>query len=363
MSIARDILQKAVERDASDIHLKAEEPPFFRINGTLAASDLAKLSADDLKCIVLDILPEHLRKKPEPDQEMDFSHYEEDVGRFRVNVFMARHIPTIAFRYVKTHIRTIAELHLPSILEGLALRDSGLIVLCGPTNCGKSTTMAALLDHINQHQRCRIITVEDPVEYIFTDHESIITQREVGLDTPSFHSALKHVLRQDPDVIMIGEMRDSLSLSVAVSAAETGHLVLTTLHVATAAQAVHRILDFFPSNERDQVRLSLAANFAAALCQRLVPARSGGVMAAVEIMINTPTVRKLITENKLEVLSAAIETGTEDGMQSFNQALLKLIKSGTVSEKDGLLHSPNPEQLKMNLQGIFLDESRRILGE
>ncbi|MBI2442108.1 MAG: PilT/PilU family type 4a pilus ATPase [Lentisphaerae bacterium] len=363
MTIAHDILAKAVEMDASDVHLKAEEPPFFRVNGALVESGLSRLSADDLKCIVLDILPEHLKKKPEPELEMDFSHYEEEVGRFRVNVFMSRHVPTIACRYVKTSIRTIAELHLPDILENLAMLNSGMIVLCGPTNCGKSTTLAALLDHINRHQRCRVITVEDPVEYVFTDQQSVITQREVGLDTPSFHSALKHVLRQDPDVIMIGEMRDSLSLSVAVSAAETGHLVLTTLHVNTAAQSVHRILDFFPHNERDQVRMSVAVNLAAALCQRLVPARQGGVRAAVEIMISTPTVRKLIAENKLEVLPAAIETGTEDGMQSFNQALLKLIKNGAITEKDGLAHSPNPEQLKMNLQGIFLDESRRILGE
>jgi len=348
--------------DASDVHLKADSPPFFRVRGVLVESGLPKLSGDDLNRTALDILPAHLKKKPEPDLEMDFSHHEDGVGRFRVNVFMSRHIPTLAFRYVKTKIPTIAELHLPPILENLALADSGIIMLCGATSSGKSTTLAALLDCVNRHQRCRIITVEDPMEYIFTDIQSVITQREVGLDTPSFHSALKHVLRQDPDVIMIGEMRDSISLSVALSAAETGHLVLSTLHVNTAAQSVHRILDFFPNNERDQARMTLASNLAAVLCQRLVPTKQGGVMAAVEIMINTPTVRKLISENKLDVLQAAIETGTEDGMQTFNQALLKMIKSGTVSEKDGLACSPSPEQLKMNLQGIFLDEGRRILG-
>ena len=362
MSIVRQILQKAVETNASDVHLKADAQPFFRVNGVLVESGLPKLGGDDLTHAVLDILPAHLKNKPEPNQEMDFSHYEDEVGRFRVNVFMSHQIPTLAFRYVKTRIPTIESLHLPPILEKLALTDSGIIMLCGATSSGKSTTLAALLDCINRHQRCRIITVEDPVEYIFTDMQSVITQREVGLDTPSFHSALKHVLRQDPDVIMIGEMRDSISLSVALSAAETGHLVLSTLHVNTAAQSVHRILDFFPNNERDQVRMTLASNLAAVLCQRLVPVKQGGVMAAVEIMINTPTVRKQISENKLDILQAAIETGTEDGMQTFNQALFKLIKSGIVTEKNGLACSPSPEQLKMNLQGIFLDEGRRILG-
>ncbi len=363
MSIAHDILAKAVTMDASDVHLKAKAQPFFRVRGTLIESSLPKLNDDELKHIVQDILPAHLKNRAEPDLEMDFSHYEDGVGRFRVNVFMSRHIPTIAFRYVKTHIPTIEELHLPPILESLALKDSGVILLCGATSSGKSTTLAALLDCINRHQRCRIITVEDPLEYIFTDMQSVITQREVGLDTTSFHSALKHVLRQDPDVIMIGEMRDHTSLSVSLSAAETGHLVLSTLHVNTAAQSVHRILDFFPNNERDQVRMTLASNLAAVLCQRLVPAKQGGVMAAVEIMINTPTVRKLIADNKLDVLQSAIETGTEDGMQTFNQALLKMIKSGIVTECDGLACSPSPEQLKMNLQGIFLDEDRRILGK
>ncbi len=348
--------------DASDVHLKADATPFFRVHGGLLESGLPKLSEDDLTRTVQDILPAYLKNKPGLDLEMDFSHYEEGVGRCRVNVFMSHQIPTLAFRYVKTRILTIEELHLPPILASLALKDSGIIMLCGATSSGKSTTLAALLDCINRHQRCRIITVEDPVEYIFTDMQSVITQREVGLDTPSFHSALKHVLRQDPDVIMIGEMRDSISLSVALSAAETGHLVLSTLHVNTAAQSVHRILDFLPSNERDQARMTLAGNLVAVLCQRLVPVKQGGVMAAVEIMINTPTVRKLISENKLDILQASIETGTEDGMQTFNQALLKMIKSGIVTEKNGLACSPSPEQLKMNLQGIFLDEGHRILG-
>lgn len=362
MSSAHDLLALAVSREASDVHLKADAPPYFRVRGALIESGLPAVDRETLGRLMHDLLPPHLKARPEPGQEFDFSHHEDGVGRFRVNVFVARGIPTLAFRYVKTRIPTLQELFLPPILETLTLADSGIILLCGATSSGKSTTLAALLDCINSRQRCRIITVEDPVEYIFTDRQSVITQREVGLDTASFHSALKHVLRQDPDVIMIGEMRDPVSLSVALSAAETGHLVLSSLHVNSAAQSVHRILDFFPHAEREQVRLTLATTLVAALCQRLVPLKAGGVRAAVEILINTPTVRKLILENKLDTLPAAVETGTEDGMQTFNQALLKLIQSGLVSEEDGLAHSPAPEQLKMNLQGIFLDEGRRILG-
>ncbi len=362
MSMIRNILAKAVEVGASDVHLKPDEPPFFRVHGDLAESGFPRMSVDDMKCTVVDIMPEHLRGKGAPEPEMDFSHYEEGVGRFRVNVFLSRHLPTIAFRHVKTAIPSVEQLHLPPILEKLALNNSGVIMVCGATSSGKSTTLAAMINRINTTQRSRIITIEDPVEYVFQDIKSVITQREVGLDTPSFHSALKHVLRQDPDVIMIGEMRDQVSLAVAISAAETGHVVFSTLHANTAAQSVQRILNFYPAEERDQVRHSLASNLGAVICQRLVPATAGGVHPAVEIMINTPTVHKLMLDNKLETLHAAIETGVDDGMQTFNLALYQMIKSGIVSEKDGMDYSPNPEALKMNLQGIFLDQGRRILG-
>ncbi len=363
MSIIREILKKAVSLDASDVHLKAYEPPYFRVAGELIQSEFPKLSPDDLKCILVDIMPEHFRKKTEPPPEMDFSHFEEGVGRFRVNVFLARHIPTMALRYVKTHIRSVAELGLPAILEKLAMLPAGVIIVSGATGSGKSTTLAAMINTINQREKLRIITIEDPVEYIFEDINSVITQREVGLDTYSFHDALKYVLRQDPDVIMIGEMRDQTSFSVALSAAETGHVVFTTLHANTAAQSVIRILDLFKIEERDPIRMSMANNLAAIICQRLVPAIKGGVVPAVEILINTPTVRKLLLENRLETINAAVETGAEDGMQTFNQSLYKLIKNGIITEEAGLNHSPNPEALKMNLQGIFLDEGRRILGE
>lgn len=362
MSLTGNILKQAVALNASDIHIKPDKPPFFRINGQLVESGLPVVPAADVSALLNSILPAHLKKQEEPRNEMDFSYVEENVGRFRVNVFISRNLPAMSFRHVKERIPTIEELHLPPVLRKLALADSGLIMICGATSSGKSTTLAAMVDLINKNQCCRIITVEDPVEYIFRDNKSFITQREVGLDTISFHSALRHIVREDPDVIVIGEMRDHISFSVALAATETGHLVLSTLHVSSAAYAVHRILDFFPHDERDQVRITLANYLVAAICQRLVPEVEGGVLPAVEIMLNTPTVRKLIMENQLETLPAAIETGTEDGMQTFNQVLYKLVRSGEITEEIGLSHSPRPEALKMNLQGIFLDEGKRILG-
>jgi twitching motility protein PilT len=294
--------------------------------------------------------------------EADFSYEIEGVARFRVNAFVAQSIPTLAMRHVKTIIPTIEELHLPAQLKKLAASSRGIIIVSGATGSGKSTTLAALINEINQGERSRIITIEDPIEYFFTDKQSLITQREVGMDTESFQVALVRVLRQNPDVIMIGEMRDEPSFRTAITAAETGHGVLTTLHSSTASSAITRILQFFPPSEWAQLRMTLANTLQAVVCQRLLRGAQGGMVPAVEIMINTPTVRKLIEQDKLEVLPAAIETGAEDGMQTFNQAIYQLIKSGMVSQEEGMQYATNPGQLRMNLKGIFLDEARRILS-
>lgn len=362
MSIITEVLKKAVSLNASDVHFKLDQQPFFRVHSELAESGFAPTGANELKAITAEIVPEHLQSQRETAAELDFAYYEKGIGRFRVNVFLARHIPTIAMRHVKTEIPSFESLNLPESFSKLPEINTGIIMLSGATGSGKSTTLAAVIRSINSNKRYRIITIEDPVEYVFDDDRSIITQREVGLDTPSFHSALKYVLRQDPDVIMIGEMRDDISMRVSLRAAETGHIVLTTIHANTAALAVPRILDFFPPEEREQVRMSLAANLRAILCQRLLPRIGGGVAPAVEILFNTPTVRKLLQKNELEVLPAAIETGNDDGMQTFNQAIYKMIKTGIITETTGLEYSDHPESLKMNLKGIFLDESRRILS-
>ena len=219
-----------------------------------------------------------------------------------------------------------------------------------------------MLEHINSNFRRHIVTLEDPIEFVFEDNQSVIEQREVGLDTPSFSGALKSALRQDPDVIMIGEMRDSLSFAAAMSAADTGHLVLSTLHTTNASQSITRILDFFKADEREQVRRQLAGTLKAVICQRMIPAVDGTVVPAQEIMINTGTVKKLIEDNRLDKLAAAVETGVDDGMQDFNQALLKLVQAGKVTKEEALQRATNAQALEMNFQGIFLSQGKRILG-
>ncbi|HBA82911.1 MAG TPA: twitching motility protein [Verrucomicrobia bacterium] len=362
MPLLRELLAKAVALGASDIHLKSNKPPIFRIHAELIDGDPQVLEVEDVRLMVESILPPYLRARFDEEHQADFSLAEKDIGRFRVNAFMSSGMCTVVFRHVKSKIPNFQDLHLPAILEKLALSPRGIMLAAGTTGSGKSTSLAAVINHINHNERRRIISIEDPVEYVFEDIQSVISQREVGLDTLSFHASLKSVLRQDPDVIMIGEMRDAESFMAALSAAETGHLVLSTLHTGTAAQAIPRILDFFPASERDQLRMALADNMRAVFCQRLIPAVKGGVRPAVEIMINTPTVRKLIEKNLLEKLPAGIETGGEDGMQTFNQAIFKLIKAGEITEENGMRYAGNAEALRMNLKGIFLDEANRIIS-
>jgi twitching motility protein PilT len=362
MEYLHSLLKFAVNMGASDIHVKADHHATIRISGELFPVQVDPPSREQVEEIVRHIIPRHLEARLDREKEVDFSYLHENLGRFRANVYHQRGQLCIALRHVKSHIPTFADLHLPEQLEKIATAERGVIFVTGATGSGKSSTLAAMIDHVNQHEKCHIITLEDPIEYVFEDKQCVLEQREVGLDTLSFERALVHVMRQDPDVIMIGEMRDSQSFMAALAAADTGHLVMTTLHTTTAYSAISRILDFFPAHERDQIRRQLAANLQAIVCQRLVPAVAGGVAPAVEIMINTPIVRKLIEENRLDKLSAAIETSTEDGMQTFNQSLFKLVKAKMITEENALASATNPDALKMNFRGIFLDESRRILA-
>jgi twitching motility protein PilT len=247
-------------------------------------------------------------------------------------------------------------------IKSLAESPRGIVLLAGSTGSGKSTTLAAMIEHVNSNFKKHIVTLEDPIEFVFEDNQSVIEQREIGLDTGSFHSALKHVLRQDPDIIMVGEMRDATSFTAAMSAADTGHLVLSTLHTTTAALAVTRILDFFKAEEREQIRRQIAGTLRGVVCQRMVTTVDNKLAPAMEIMLNSPLVKKLLEENRLDKLSAAIETGTDDGMISFNQSLFNLVKSGRVTEKEALSKASNPQGLEMNFKGIFLDEGRRIIS-
>lgn len=362
MEIFHKILRAAVEGGASDVHLKINTPVVLRINRQLIAIEAPNPTSEWLNKVVDNIVPKHALRRLEEFREVDFSYFVPGIGRFRTNIFQQRGEWCIAMRYVKTQVPSFEELHLWPICRTIAESPRGIVLVAGSTGCGKSTTLAAMLEHINSHSRKHIITMEDPIEYVFEDNQCVIEQREIGLDTPGYEAALKHVLRQDPDIIMIGEMRDSTSFTAAMSAADTGHLVLSTLHTTNASQSISRILDFFQAEEREQVRRQLAGTLQAVICQRMVMSVNGSMVPAQEVLINTGTVKKLLEENRLEKLPAAIETGTDDGMQTFNQALFQLVKSGMVSQKEALAKASNPQALEMNFKGIFLDEARRILG-
>ena len=362
MEIFKRVLKAAIDGGASDVHIKVDSPIIVRIDGELIPIEAPKPTKEWMAKIIDEIVPGHLKERLQKEREIDFSYYSEGLGRFRTNLFQQKGTFAFAMRYVKTDIPSFEELGLLPQLKEIAMAPRGIVLVAGTTGSGKSTTLASMLQQVNMASARHIITLEDPIEFVFKDDKSVIEQREIGLDSLSFAAGLKHILRQDPDVIMIGEMRDSISFSAAMSAADTGHLVLSTLHTTNASQSVTRILDFFQPEERDQVRRQLAGTLKAVICQRMVGRAEGGVIPAIEILINTPTVRKLIEENRLDKLSAAIETGVEDGMQNFNQALFQLVKDRVVSEKEALAKATNAKALEMNFQGIFLDEGKRILS-
>ncbi len=362
MSALNETFKRALGEGASDIHLVEGKPPVFRVRGSLAVSDLPVLSHEALDRIVEDLLPQHQLEAFRDCHRADFSHAEEGIGRFRANLFRAKGAPAFVFRHVKSDVPDFETLRLPPLLAELAHFERGIILLAGTTGSGKSSTLAAIIDKINQTYNKRIITCEDPIEYMFTDKQATVTQREIGLDTLSFSDALRDMMRQDPDVILIGEMRDETTIRTGIMAAETGHLVLSTVHASSSSQAIPRILDVFPVHEQGAIRMALAGTDLVILCQRLIPAADGGRIPAVEIMINTPTVRKLLEKNKLEMLSSAIETGGSDGMQSFDQAIVKLIKENLITEAEGMRVATNAAAIEMQLKGIELQGQSRILG-
>jgi len=362
MELFHKILQVGVEGHASDVHIKIDGPVIYRISRDLVAAECPYPTAEWLNKVVHTITPPHLKQKLEDDREIDFSYHLPGIGRFRTNLFQQRGQFALAMRHVKSQVPAFEELGLPDTLKQIAESPRGIVLVAGSTGSGKSTTLAAMVEHLNANKKKHIITMEDPIEYVFEDNQCVIEQREVGLDTNSFHHALKHVLRQDPDIIMIGEMRDATSFMAAMSAADTGHLVLSTLHTTNASQSITRIMDFFKADEREQVRRQLAGCFRAVVCQRMAQTVSGRMTPAIEIMINTQTVKKMIEENRLDKLAAAIETGMDDGMINFNQSLFNLVKEGKITKEEALAKATNPQALEMNFKGIFSSEGRRILG-
>jgi twitching motility protein PilT len=354
----------AARNKASDIHLKTGQKPILRINTAIHEVGNKVLGGDDVRKLMYDIMTEQQRDRFETEHDLDFAYSLSGVGRFRINVFQERGAIAAAMRRVNTSIPGFADLNLPASVKRITDFESGLIIIAGPTGCGKSTTLACILDHINATQRAHMITIEDPIEYLFQDKKSFVNQREIGIDVPDFHQALKYVVRQDPDVILIGEMRDYVSFDAALMAAETGHLVFATIHSSSAPQTIGRLLDLFPTERQPLIRQSLAFNLRAILCQRLLPASKEGVkmVPAVEVLFNNATAQKLIQNAEDKKLADLIRASKEEGMQDFNLSMVDLINQGLVSKKTAIQHSPNPEQLKMNLQGIYLGDDHRILG-
>lgn len=354
-SYIKTLLKRMIDEEASDLHLKAGNPPIFRIHGRLIRTNLQPLSPKDLKDIAAEIMTQAQQRMFVARKELDFAIGVPGLGRFRVNAYVQRGSVSIVMRAIPSRIRDFKELNLPPILAELALKPRGLILVTGTTGSGKSTTLAAMINHINKNQARNIITIEDPIEYLFRDEKSIISQREVGGDTASFSSALKHVLRQDPDVIMIGEIRDKATMDVALKAADTGHLVMSTLHTLNATETINRIISFYPPHQHEHVRVLLASTLVASISQRLIPTADGkGRVPAVEILINTARVRELILDTKRTMLiQQAMEEGYyEYGMQTFDQSILRLYRQGLITLEDALANVSNPDEFMLKLKGI-----------
>ena len=358
------ILQRAIQKDASDIHLKTGFPPYYRVDGIIEAQDTDTLQSEDIDNIVSILLNEIQLKHFQKRGEIDLAFTEKGVGRFRVNIFRQRGTISLVLRRIKTKMLSFEQLNLPLAALKMAEIVRGLVLITGTTGSGKSTALASLIDTINERRRCHIVTIEDPIEFVHQDKRAIINQREITIDTQDFASALKSVMRQDPDVILVGEMRDHETFQAAISAAETGHLVFSTLHTTNVKQTIDRIIDLFPTTQQDQILSQLAQNLMAVMCLRLLPRADGiGRVPACELMFSTPSVRKLIREGRSVQIEAAIQQGREDGMQTFNDSLYTLVKSELIDLEEGMSASENPEELNMMLQGIRLSSgSGGLLG-
>ena len=344
----------AIKTRASDLHLKVGQPPKLRLFGQLKDTTGETLTKERIEQLVFEILT--------PDQKefflkfgnLDFAHEIGQEDRFRINIFRQRGLISLAARRVNAEVPPFEQLHLPKILEKIADESQGLVLVVGPTGCGKTTTIASIIDYINRTRTCHIVTIEDPIEYLFKDKKSIISQREIGIDVQNFEEALRYLMRQDPDVVFVGEMRDAKTVTAGMRAAETGHLVFGTMHSANASQAIQRLLDLFPPGERNLIRQTLSLTIKTIISQVLLPSIKQGVdrIPAVEILLANPAVRKLISEEREADLPNVIRGAKEEGMQDLTDNLYELIKDGMVDPKDAYHYAPNKEELKMALKGI-----------
>jgi twitching motility protein PilT len=351
-----DILQVALRTGASDLHLKAGLPPMFRVDGKLVPlKDGRRLTPEEVARIAFGIMNDFQKEKFKQTNEVDLAYGIPGLGRFRVNVFQQRGTIGVVLRVIPFKIRSIEELMLPKVLEKIAAEQRGLVIVTGTTGSGKSTSLAAMIDHINATETCHVMTIEDPIEFLIRDKRSIVNQREVGVDTMSFGQALKSALRQDPDVILVGEMRDLETIETALAAAETGHLVMSTLHTLDATETINRIISAFPPYQQKQVRLQLGSVLRAVISQRLVPRADGrGRVPAIEVLLNTTRVRELIEDKDRtkEIPDAIAQGHVSYGMQTFDQSLMWLLRTGVITYEEALRQATNPDDFALRVSGI-----------
>ena len=342
-----ELLKFGVQSGASDLHLSAGLPPMMRVHGDVKQLNFPPLEHKDVHAMVYDIMNDHQRKFYESELECDFSYEIPNVSRFRVNAFNQSRGAAAVFRTIPTEILTLEQLQCPSIFAEIADKPRGIVLVTGPTGSGKSTTLADMIDYINKSRQYHILTVEDPIEFVHKSNKSLINQREVGLQTKSFANALRSALREDPDVILVGEMRDLETIRLAMTAAETGHLVFGTLHTSSAAKTIDRIVDVFPAEEKDMVRAMLSESLQAVISQTLLKLKDGsGRIAAHEIMIGTPAIRNLIRENKVAQMYSAIQTGQQYGMQTLDQCLVGLMRKGLISKEAAMEKAVNKDFIR-----------------
>ena len=351
-----EILRVAVKGSASDIHLKAGLPPLFRVDGALLPlKDGARLRPEQIATILKQLTNERQREYFEGRHEIDLAYSVPGLGRFRVNAFRQRGTIGIVFRVIPFGVKTIQQLNLPPAVEKVAMEHRGLVLVTGTTGSGKSTTLAAMLDHINSNRTCHVMTIEDPIEFLIRDKRSIVNQREVGVDTSNFASSLRAALRQDPDVILVGEMRDFETIETAITAAETGHLVMSTLHTLDATETISRMVSVFPPHQQQQIRLQIAATIRGIISQRLVPRADGkGRVPATEVLVSTARIRECISEKEKtgEIRDAIANGFTSYGMQTFDQSLMSHVKRGLVSYEEALRHVSNPDDFALRFKGV-----------
>jgi len=352
------LLGYAVQRGASDVHIKVGSPPFIRIDGRLERIEHAAVSPVETERIAFAIMPKQRAEEFLATSDADFAYSVSGLGRFRVNVMRQRGSVGLVLRRVQSEIPSFEELGLPPVVRKLAEHERGLVLVTGPTGSGKTTTLGSMIDYINETQHKHIVTIEDPIEILHADKASIVNQREVGTDTADFHAALKHVLRQDPDVILVGEMRDIETVKTALTAAETGHLVFSTLHTISATDSINRIIDFFPPHEQRQVRMSLGGSLRGIVSQRLVERRGGGRIPAVEILVATGRIfDKIVNADETNEIEQIIAEGEYYGMQTFDQSLLGIYGEGLVELREALAASTSPHDLRLMIEQFTMQQA------